>query len=61
MAIARVLFLALFAASVVLFVLYAVTSDRKYRDWGLRLLTLTVGLGVAFFVILAALRLAGLA
>ncbi len=61
MAIARVLFLFLFAACVVLFLMYAVTGRVHYRAWGVRLLTWTVCTGVAFFVVLAGLRLAGLA
>jgi hypothetical protein len=61
MAIARALFLFLFVASVALFLMYVVTGRVHYRHWGVRVLTATVGTGVAFFFVLAVLRLAGLA
>ncbi len=61
MAIARGLFLFLCAAAVALFLLYVVTGQVRYRHWGVRVLIATVGTGLAFFVVLAVLRVAGLA
>jgi hypothetical protein len=61
MAIARGLFLLLCTAAVVLFGLYVLTGELRYRQWGLRVLIATVGTGLAFFVLLAVLRVAGLA
>ena len=61
MAIARGLFLLLCITAVVLFALYVLTGEKRYRRWGLRVLAVTVGTGLAFFVVLAVLRVAGLA
>ena len=48
-------------AIVLLFGLYLLTGQVRYRLWGVRVLALTVGTGLAFFVVLALLRVAGLA
>ncbi len=61
MAIARALFLFLFIASVACFLMYVTTGQVRYRHWGVRVLVATVGTGLAFFAVLAVLRVAGLA
>ena len=54
MAVFRILMLLLLVASVVLFVMYAVTGQVRYRKFGLRTLLTAIGAGFVFFAVLIA-------
>jgi hypothetical protein len=54
MAAFRVLMLLLLVASVLLFVLYAVTGQVRYRKFGLRTLVTAIVAGFVFFAVLIA-------
>jgi hypothetical protein len=50
----RIVLLLLLVASAISFVVYAATSERRYRTIGLRLLVGTIGAGLVFFAVLIA-------
>jgi hypothetical protein len=58
MAVFRIALLLLLVASAISFVMYAVTSELRFRKIGLRLLLGAIGAGAVFFAVLIAERLA---
>lgn len=59
MAVFRAVMLLMLVGSGVCFVMYALTSELRYRVIGLRLLIATLAAGFIFFAVLIAERLAG--
>lgn len=57
MVIARTLFALLALAAVISFAAYAVTGNRRYRTWGVRIFSIAVFSGLAFFALLTLERL----
>ena len=57
MAVFRVLILLMLVAGIGCFVAYALSGEARWRAYGIRLVAVTVGLGLAFFAVMIAMRL----
>tara|TARA_B110000977_G_scaffold12978_1_gene16488 strand:+ start:10598 stop:10807 length:210 start_codon:yes stop_codon:yes gene_type:complete len=60
MIIAKILMFALLGTCVASFVLFALTTEERYKRFGLRVLKWTVLVGLGFFAILFGSQLAGI-